>query len=234
MRKKRRALFRFGRRALSFLFPLGVAAFLLFREPPGYALFLFAAVILHEVGHLFAFFLLGEPPPSLSGRAGGLLLSPRGEMLSYRRELLVASAGPLFNLLAAVALIPALQGGAQREASFCFFALNLLSALFNLLPIAGFDGGRVLFCLSSILLPPRAARVFCDLLSGASVLLFYFSALFLFLFTNDAGYSFLLAIFLLVQEGKRTGVVFFDSKSIREKKEGFERKREKARGDSGR
>jgi Zn-dependent protease len=230
MRKKGRAFFRFGQRALSFLFPLGVAAFLLLREPLGYALFLLAAVILHEAGHLLAFFLLGEPPPSLSGRAGGLLLSPRGEMLSYRRELLVASAGPLFNLLAAVALIPALQGGAQREASFCFFALNLLSALFNLLPIAGFDGGRVFFCLSAMLLPPRAARFFCDLVSGISVLFFYFSALFLFLFTDGAGYSFLLAIFLLCEEGKRTGALSFRFESICEKKRGFERKRVMAGG----
>lgn len=229
MRGKGRAFFRTCRRALSFVFPVGAALFLLLREPTGYVLFLFAAVILHEVGHLFAFFFLGLPSPSLSGRAGGLLLSPRGDMLSYGRELFVAAAGPLFNLLGAAALIPALQGGTTHEASFCFFALNLLSALFNLLPIAGFDGGRVLFCVASMLFPARAAVVFCDLVSGISVLFFYFSALFLFLCLENAGYSFLLAIFLLCTEGKRTGVISLRFESIQEKKGELERKRATAR-----
>jgi hypothetical protein len=130
MRKKGRALFRFGRRALSFLFPLGVAAFLLLREPLGYALFLLAAVILHEAGHLLAFFLLGEPSPSLSGRAGGLLLSPRGEMLSYRRELLVASAGPLFNLLA-LGVLPEYVANVLFSA-LIFSIMRILMALFRI------------------------------------------------------------------------------------------------------
>ncbi len=230
MREKRRAFSRLLRRALSFLFPVGAAVFLLLREPPGYALFLFAAVILHEVGHLFAFFLLGLPSPSFSGRAGGLLLSPRGKMLSYRCELLVAAAGPLFNLFAAVSLIPALQGSGTHEASFCFFALNLLSAFFNLLPIAGFDGGRVLFCLASMHLPSREVRIFCDLVSGISVLFFYFSSLFLFLFSKNAGYSFLLALFLLCAEGKRTRIISFPFESIHEKNGGFASKHAMAGG----
>lgn len=214
---------RLWRRALSFLFPVAVALFLLWREPVGYALFLLAAVLVHEAGHLFAFLALGEPPPLLTGRAGGLLLSPRGQVLSYGRELIVAAAGPLFNILTALALIPALHGG-RGEASFCFFALNLLSALFNLLPIAGFDGGRVLFCLTSLLLPSRLSRGICDVFSVVFLLFFYFSALFLFLFESGGEYSFLLSLFLLYKEGVRVGAFGGDFVSNREKNGGFARK----------
>lgn len=202
------------RRALSFLFPAAVLLLLFLREPTGYALFLVSALLLHEAGHCFAFFLLGEPPPALSGRLGGLLLSPRGGALSYGRELIVALAGPLFNLLAAAALIPAIRGGAGKEASFCFFAINLLSALFNLLPLAGFDGGRVLFCLFAMLLSPRVARVLSEVISGIFLLLFYFCSLFLFLFSDGFGYSFPLSLLLLLCEGRRTGILFRDFGSI--------------------
>lgn len=215
------------KRALSFCFPLAVALFLLWREPVGYALFLFAAVFVHEAGHLFAFLALGEPTPLFSGRAGGLLLSPRGGVLSYGRELVIAAAGPFFNILTALALLPALHG-AWGEASFCFFALNLLSALFNLLPITGFDGGRVLFCLASLLLPSRPARGICDGCSLIFLLLFYFSALFLFLFGRGGEYSFLLSLFLLYGEGRRTGILDSNFVRDREKNGGFERKRRMA------
>lgn len=227
MMRAKRARGRLWRRALSFLFPVAVVIFLLWREPVGYALFLFAAVLVHEAGHLFAFLALGEPPPIFAGRAGGLLLSPRGQVLSYGRELIVAAAGPLFNIATALALIPALHGG-RGEASFCFFALNLLSALFNLLPIAGFDGGRVLFCLASLLFPPRFARGLCDGFSLFFLLIFYFSALFLFLFGRGAEYSFLLSLFLLYEEGMRVRVFDGDFVSNRKKNGGFTRKKRMA------
>ena len=214
------------RRALSFLFPALAVGALLWLEPLGYTLFLLAAVLLHETGHFVAFLVLGEPLPSLSGRAGGLLFTPKGGLLSYKRELLVAAAGPFFNLLGCAVLLPALRGGVDHEASFCFFALNLLSALFNLLPIAGFDGGRVLSCLLFLLLPMRAARIVSDLVSAVAVLFFYFSALFLFLFTDGGGYSFLLALFLLAEEGRRTGVIFLRFARFSEKTRAFARKRE--------
>lgn len=224
--QKRKAHTALWRRAFSFLFPALAVGLILWLEPLGYALFLLAAVLLHETGHFVAFLALGEPLPSLSGRAGGLLFTPKGELLSYKRELLIAAAGPLFNLLGCAALLPALQNGVEHEASFCFFALNLLSALFNLLPIAGFDGGRVLFCALSLLLPARAARVCSDLVSVTAVLFFYFSALFLFLFTDGGGYSFLLALFLLAEEGRRTGVIFLRFGRFSEKTRAFVRKRE--------
>ncbi len=230
MRRKEGSVRAVWRRALSFLFPAAVVLLLLVREPMGYALFLFAAVLLHEAGHYFAFFLLGEPPPALSGRAGGLLFTPRGGTLTYGRELVIAAAGPLFNLFAALALIPAIRGEGVREASFCFFAINLLSALFNLLPLSGFDGGRVLFCLTSMLLSPDAASRFCDVISGVFVLLFYFSALFLFLFSDGFGYSFPISLLLLYGEAKRTGIISGEFGSIREKNGDFARKRNKAAG----
>ncbi len=190
-----------------FLFPAASAALLLAAEPTGYALFLFAAVTLHECGHLAAFLMLGEPLPLFRGREFGLLMTPRTEMLSYGREIAVCAAGPLMNLLTAAALLPSLRGGGS-EASFCFFAINLLTALFNLLPITGFDGGRLLSALLPLLLPPNTAHLFATLFSFSFSLLFYFAALFLFFFGNGSSYPLLLGFFLLATELLRHREVF--------------------------
>ena len=191
-------------------------ALILSREPPGYALFLFSAAILHECGHLTALLLLGEPLPFFRARQFGFLMTPRSDLLSYRREILLCLFGPLFNLLSAVALIPVLQRGGG-EAAFCLFAINILTALFNLIPITGFDGGRALAALLAMLLPPRAAHSISAAISFAFSLLFYFLSLFLFFSGDGNAYPLLLGFFLLGSELRRHGEVFF----------GFGRKREK-------
>ncbi len=201
-----------------FLFPLLTAAFVLWREPRGYALFLFAAVALHECGHLAAFLMLGEALPLFRARQFGFLMTPKSAFLSYPREIAVAAAGPLLNLLTAAALIPALRAGGS-EANFCFFAINLLTAFFNLLPITGFDGGRILSALSALLLPPRAAAFLSAALSLLFSLLFYFLTLFLFFYGDGSSYPLLLGFFLLGTELSRHGDRFLP----------FERKQEKTR-----
>ena len=157
-----------------------LVALLLATEPTGYALFLLAAVTLHETGHLAAFLLCGERLPTFRGRGFGFLMTPQGGLLSYKKELAIAAAGPLFNLAACLCLLPALRAGQAQEATFCFFAINLLTAGFNLLPIGGFDGGRILSALLMLLLPPRAGEAISGGISLSCSLLFYFCAKFVF------------------------------------------------------
>ena len=145
------------RRALSLLPPL--LLFLSFAVGDGISLSfaLLFAVLLHEGGHGAAFFLLGAGVPGLAGARGGFLLTG-ARPLSPREEALVAAAGPLANLLAAAGFLLLTALSAAKEWCFCVFAIQLLTALSNLLPLESTDGGRLLSLLSGALFGERGRR----------------------------------------------------------------------------
>lgn len=199
------------RRLFSYLPILLWLGYVLLSEPLGYALFLLSAILLHETGHIFAFLVLGEPLPILGGRGLGLLLTPKRQLLSYGREIFVCAAGPFFNLLAAASLLPALQSGGAREAHFCFFAFHIFTAFFNLLPIRGFDGGRILYAALALHFSPSFALRASDAFSLIFVLLFYFLGIYL-CFEAEASFEILAFSFLLFGgEAKRHAPLFTHS-----------------------
>lgn len=105
-----------------------------------------AAAGLHELGHYLALRLLGKPPRAIALGFSGA--SMETGPLSYREELLAAAAGPAVNLLL-VLLFP------------LWPALGLVSlglACFNLLPIPGLDGGRILEGVLGLLCSEPLAR----------------------------------------------------------------------------
>ena len=199
------------RRLLGWLALLLWPTYILLSEPIGYALFLLSAILLHETGHIFAFLVLGEPLPSLVGRRLGLLLTPRRPFLSYGREIFICAAGPLFNLLAAAALIPALRGGHATDAHFCFFTFHLFTALFNLLPIEGFDGGRILFAVLSLAFPQALAEKTSVAFSLLFTLVFYFTGIYLCFLARASIQPLAFSLLLLAGEGKRHAPLFTHS-----------------------
>ena len=106
------------------------------------------AAALHELGHLLMLRRLGRMPRRLELRFSGAQLET--PPLSYRQELLAASAGPLVSLLMGL-LFP-------LAPYLAFYSVAL--GCFNLLPVPGLDGGRMLRCALLLRLPPgRALRV---------------------------------------------------------------------------
>ena len=148
---------------------------------------LLSAVLLHEGGHLLAFYLLAEPAPRPSAVLAGLTLSPT-RPLAYRHELPIAAAGPFSNLLFA---LPLLLFGTGTGVLLLGW-VHLLTALVNLLPLPGCDGGRILFSLLALLLPLRIAETVASLLSLAIFFLLLFFFLFLLLFEGGGGVLLLL------------------------------------------
>ena len=99
---------------------------------------------LHELGHIAAALAVGVGDMSIPRAVlTGLRIRP-SRLLSYREEVIVAIGGPLANILAFFALLPLTR---VNNYIFSLAAINLLTAVSNLIPIRGFDGQRILTCL---------------------------------------------------------------------------------------
>ena len=100
----------------------------------------------------------------LVGFGWGRPVEFRPEALASKRfgAAIVALAGPTMNLLlaiaAAFAAVPLLRGGSDgplTEFLLRFFEINVLLAVFNLLPLPPLDGSRLL----TIFLPPDKQKI---------------------------------------------------------------------------
>lgn len=116
------------------------------------ALLLFLSVVLHEFGHSLVAMRQGVKVRSITLFFLGGVANTESECKTARGEFLMAAAGPAVSLLLAFGLLlgqhsaahlsPALGEMAQRLGE-----LNLVLALFNLLPGLPLDGGRILKAL---------------------------------------------------------------------------------------
>ncbi len=133
-------------------------------------LFVFAALVLHEAGHIVVGRLRGYVVKSI-------VLMPYGAMMSMDENfdktsgIVIGLAGPLTNFLVALMtfgvwwLVPAVYGVTRP-----FLFANLSLGLFNLLPVYPLDGSRVVLSLCKNKM--RGIKVLQILGIIASVLLF--------------------------------------------------------------
>ena len=141
--------------------------FLAARHSPLRFCALLTAVAVHEAGHLAAARMLSLPVRKLEFDVFGARLFT-APLPSYSAECILAGAGPLFSLAAGFAFLPLKQPFFATVSAFSFSF-----ALLNLLPVSGFDGGRML----AALLAARRGPYFAD---RALALASYLSLLFLF------------------------------------------------------
>ena len=110
---------------------------------------------LHELGHIAAALTVGVGDMSIPRAVLTGLRIRLGRLLSYREEVIVALGGPLANILAFFALLPLTR---VNNYIITLAAINLLTAVSNLIPIRGFDGQRIL----TGLLASRVSAVVID------------------------------------------------------------------------
>lgn len=117
--------------------------------------YLFCAAI-HELGHLLAAKILNVKISEMAFDIAGAKIIPAGQISSYKHEFLLCAAGPLASLcLSLFASIVCyrnfdinilfeeeISGIPQIFSAIILF--SLIQAVVNLIPIDGFDGGRML------------------------------------------------------------------------------------------
>ncbi|SMF44261.1 M50 family metallopeptidase [Paenibacillus barengoltzii] len=116
---------------------------------------LFTIVFVHEMGHVFAARMYDIKVLSVQMLPfGGVAVMEDAGNLTAGREIVIALAGPLQNLMliGASLLLHAIEIWDGPFLSY-FIQSNLLIALFNLLPILPLDGGKISQALCSLVMP---------------------------------------------------------------------------------
>lgn len=113
------------------------------------------ASAVHELAHYVFLRLYGVRVERLIITAVGAEMTVRGQM-SYIGETVSAAAGPISNLLLARIVL-----WTAGERGYLFAGINLILAVFNLLPVAGLDGGRCLACMAEWAIGPNGSERLC-------------------------------------------------------------------------
>lgn len=139
-----------------------------------YLLFLIFAVI-HELSHAIVGIILGFKLSRICIMPFGAYINFKIDIKSYNtkilkgticslKKLFVALAGPMANIIIAIVFN-------FKEEYIIITYINILLAVFNLLPIYPLDGGRIIKQFLIILLGRRKALKYTNLISNIAVLI---------------------------------------------------------------
>ena len=120
----------------------GAVYLLLYFDASGFLRLGLLAAILHELGHIFVYCIQQRHLPVIEVTMTGFCMRTAGERLSPRQRFVLAAAGPAVNfLLAGVWALRLSQTTTIRGSAF--WAANLLTGLFNLMPIPPLHGAQI-------------------------------------------------------------------------------------------
>ena len=184
---------------------------------------------LHECGHIIAARILGVKIKEIRFEFSGVRICIEEGLTSYKKEFLLAAAGPCVNLTVITVIIAIfsylgvtpsdaeilcegflLKGEYTHFGALGFVALSsLLQGGVNLLPIRSLDGGRMTYCLSAMLLGERCAENILDIFSALSAFILWTIALYLMLkISSGLGiYTFSFCLFLSTFEKGNKGEI---------------------------
>lgn len=114
-------------------------------EHPELTFIAFSAAAIHESGHILAAKILRIKIKSIRLSILGASIETNFIDLSYKNEAILCICGPLSNIVSAFTMYFCF--GATNQNILFFITVSLILAFLNLLPVKGFDGGRILFAL---------------------------------------------------------------------------------------
>ncbi|MBR6693769.1 MAG: hypothetical protein IKL62_02335 [Clostridia bacterium] len=143
---------------ITFLFS-AIICLMLFIDRTGLIIPLFLAVGVHELAHLFAMKGLGCAPGEIELIPGSIkIINP--QRYNRKKENIILLCGPLSNLLLFALFYLGYSFSGYRQLAV-FGVVQLVVALFNLLPARGLDGGALLYnFLLKITTVTRASLLF--------------------------------------------------------------------------
>ena len=113
------------------------------------------AAALHELGHIITARLCNISLKEMKLGIFGAALTPTDSFISYKKEILLAASGPLANIFCV--LISLLLLNQKNDFFELFVSASIFLGILNTLPILGFDGGRILYCIIAYKTSPNTA-----------------------------------------------------------------------------
>lgn len=129
---------------ISFLFS-AVITVMLATDRTGMIVPALFAIIMHEIGHLFAMWALECAPKRIKLIPASIqITSPFSQR--YKNDIIIALCGPAVNFILFLTLYFNYLAF-KNELTLYYALLNLIIGLFNSMPVTGLDGGTVLFSI---------------------------------------------------------------------------------------
>ncbi|MBQ6825170.1 MAG: hypothetical protein IJP34_00740 [Clostridia bacterium] len=133
----------FGTKIYISFFFMAVFTVMLATDRTGLILPLFFAIIMHECGHLFCMWAEDVSLKQIKIIPSGIQIVS-GFSGEYKKDIKVALCGPIVNIaLFSILYFNYLSFGNEQVLNYAL--LNLIIALYNLLPVKGLDGGTILY-----------------------------------------------------------------------------------------
>lgn len=121
--------------------------FLLTIDRTGILIPMFAAALIHELGHITAMKLSGTAPKQIILKPCSITIVNPFPSYGDTKDLIISLSGPLANIIAALPLYTAFY--LTGKVVFAnLYAVQLITAVFNLIPVSGLDGGKILLILT--------------------------------------------------------------------------------------
>ena len=165
----------------------------IFISSPKYFPALICSVTIHELGHVFAAKFRKIALYELRLGIFGAALAPKSTLYSYADEIILCLGGPLFNLLSAFAASRLLSGVDM------FIMSSLALGSLNLLPIIGFDGGRIFSSVLCMLFSPRTAERILKMISFIFIFILWSFSLYLLIRTGASLTAFVFSVSLFAK-----------------------------------
>lgn len=163
------------------IFGILMILILIFGDNPKYAAIAIFAALIHETGHILASRLLKMKLDSFSLKLFKAKIGIALPLHSYKHELLLSLAGPAANIFSGLIAI-SIYGKFPSNEYIIFGAVaSFFLAILNLLPIKGFDGGRILICLLAPMFDLYIIEYVLEILSFSCILLLWIISVYLML-----------------------------------------------------
>jgi len=102
----------------------------------------FTAILLHELAHIIAAVAMKIKIKQIELNILGARIHTKNNLFSYKKEIILSAAGPLMNLLIFFIIHITFEFW-ENDIIKDFAFYNLTLGILNLLPMEGFDGGRI-------------------------------------------------------------------------------------------